>query len=153
MIKKYNSFIKEEKKFQGLPGPENPKCSFVDIDKKDITTYAKIFKKLEDDKLISLVDNRAWYLKGDIDTKSILTDDEHKALGYDEENESVKVTENIFDEPPGGYKSKKVELSKVKSVIGEFIKNKSLSLNGTTLEELISKIEGYSVRGGDAGPR
>ncbi len=145
MIKKYNNFIKEEKKFQGLPGPENPKCSFVDIDKKDITTYARIFKKLTDDKLITLVDNRAWYFKGDIDTKSILTDDEHQALGHDEENESVKVNEVVWMKGDKYKKGTKPAADKneitAKGILADLAKKM-----GVSKEEVMKKLEEFSKK-------
>jgi len=100
MVKKYNDFIKEEKKFKdlGKPGPENPRCSSVRVENNDLKEYSDVFQKLVDDGLAFIDGNNIWYFRGDKNTRNIIKSDDHVPFAHDEEFESVKTNEEFKDD-------------------------------------------------------
>ena len=73
MVRKYNDFINEKKKFdRGKPGPENIRCCSVRVDDGDLIEYKMEYDKLVKDELALIDGNKIWYFRGDKNTKSIL---------------------------------------------------------------------------------
>lgn len=118
MIRKWNEFIKESIEAEGLiPGP-NEEGSIrlrLDDEEEEMFSSEPALENLISNQKVSLFDNEVWYFSNDKETINILkeyfpemedeslsrVDDEdfdEKPLGWDEELESVRISESLSDE-------------------------------------------------------
>lgn len=133
MIRKWNEFVKESIETEGLiPGP-NEEGSIrlrLDDEEEEMFSSEPALENLISNQKVSLFDNEVWYFSNDKETINILkeyfpeiedgslsrVDDEdfdENPLGWDEELESMRISESINDE-----KKKLMDrLSKIKSDI------------------------------------